>query len=306
MGDFAKEIDEMLDGYIPPQEDESDESDLNDETNESKETDDSEEEDEGSEEVEEDEEETEEEDNEEEESDDVDEESEDSDDEEGKTESEEDEEEGVIPTEALVSQINELSTGMLNIDDDIGGEPIEEGKRKPDKTEDADSGKSDDTGDPADPLASFDFDEVVSKPEVFTKVLQETGNLVRQQVNQQVLQNIVPVIAQQVQQQLQLQEMTRRFFEENEDLEAVRPYVAAVASAVQTKKPDMTLDKVFEKTAEITRKKLGLKGGVKSKKKPAAKKKPALVNKGSKARSGTKTKKTQSKIEKEISELIDL
>ena len=199
----------------------------------------------------------------------------------------------------LFDELNALATGEINIDDEEISKKPEEPPAQPEQSEQ-----------PApdhDVLDGVDFDDVVSKPEVFRQVLDRVGERMQQTIEAKVLEAVTQIAGYQVQQQMALQNLTNKFWEANQDLEPVRPYVAKIATTIQSQRPDLPLQKIFEKTAEVARKKLGLtkiKGGGGS---PIStrRSKPALVKSGGRTRS-TKVAPKLSKQQQEIADLINL
>ena len=213
--------------------------------------------------------------------------------EEDETSDDEDDEE----SNPLFDQLNALASGQIDIDDEEVSKSPEQPAEQPEEQ----------SSDPFDLLGGLDFDEVVSKPEVFKQVLERAGEHMRETIQSQVVQAVTQIAGYQVQQQMALQNLTNNFWKENQDLEPVRPYVAKIASTIQSKRPDMPLQKIFEKTAEVARKNLGLKkpkGGGGSPN-PKRGNRPALV----KTSGGVRKTKTAPKItgvQKQIADLIDL
>ena len=316
---LASEIDDMLSDYTPSEQStKDDEEGSSDET----ETETEEEEDEGSEEEEEDSsdeaeaEATEDELDESEDSEEADEVG----DEEGAGEDEDDKSEDnddddSMSREALYDELNRLAAGQLDLGEQSEGgdaDKAEAGSSASEGSVGEESRGGDSSGANDSELDVFgdelDFDDVITKPEAFTKVMGRLANQTQQLTYQNVMRSMVGMVAQQVAQQLSLKDMADKFWAENEDLKPVQKYVGAVASAYQSKHPNKEIGVVFEETAKIVREKLGIKkgGGGNPLKKSGQRKRrssPALVKGRSRRAKTQKTKPT--KLQSQIDELID-
>ena len=97
-----------------------------------------------------------------------------------------------------------------------------------------------------------------------------------------------------------MQEIRENFYKENHDLNAVRPYVAMVASNVASANPEMGVAEVLAKAAEVARESLGI-SKMAPQVLPANVKSPALPG----AR-GVRQQATQkSDLQKQIDELLE-
>ena len=108
-------------------------------------------------------------------------------------------------------------------------------------------------------LEGLDIDEVVSKPEVFEKVMTEVQRRTQIATTESVLRAIPQLIIKQVQQQNMLRDAATEFYTAHEDLAHVKQTVGAVANEVQAENPEWSMAKIFEETAPRTRKLLGMK-----------------------------------------------
>jgi cobalamin biosynthesis protein CobT len=203
----------------------------------------------------------------------------------------------------LYAELNALATGEINLEDEeINNKP----EQPTESVQPAQPEKpAEHAGQEFDVLKGIDFDDVVSKPEVFRQVIDRVGEQLHETISAKISQAVTQIVGYQVQQQMSLQNLTNKFWEANQDLEPVRPYVAKIASTIQSQRPDLPLQKIFEKTAEVARKKLGLtktQGGGGSPEK-RRRSKPALVKSGGRVRS-TKTVPKRSGQQQQIADLI--
>ena len=238
--DFIEEIDSMISEYLPRE--------GSDEETETEETDTEEEEtDEGSEEGEAEQEEEKEEEESESESD----EDEDTEDDEEQEEEEGEEEDGKTPD--LTGVLNEMSSGQLTIDD----EDIDTGEQQEEQQQAQQPPAA--SLENFNPMEGVDFDDVMSSPEKFGVFLKGFAEQVYNAALESSARSTLNIVGYQVNQQLALKELTTQFYEDNQDLSAVRPFVGKVAEIIQSKNPKMPVGDVLEKTAKVVRQKLGLK-----------------------------------------------
>ena len=305
MGELANEIGDMLSDYIPPEETEETDEIESEETSEEVEDVETE-----TEQEEEDSEEKEQEESSEEESEES-EETEDAEaDEETEAEAETEDESDDDGRGALIEELNSVAAGKLDLGEDFDESVAEKENVGKDETFAGNGDQDNRERESSEQQQSqIDFDDVVSKPEVFQQAVSNIVGQIVEQKTQEILQNVTNIVGYQVQQQLSLKSLTDKFWQENDDLAEVKPYVAMVASTIQSKKPDMPIDQIFEKTSEIVRAKLRIKksggdGTSQTQTRRTKSKKPALVN-STRASRSTQTKPKQSKLEKDISDLID-
>ena len=145
-------------------------------------------------------------------------------------------------------------------------------------------------------IAGVDFDEIMESREKFMGFIKDAFQIMTQSTTGYV-QSVVPDV---VTRQVSMAEVRENFYRENSDLNAVRPYVAMVASNVAQANPEWGVAEVLTKAAEVARESLGI-----SKVAPqvphAEKKSPALPG----AR-GVRQQATQkSDLQKQIDELLE-
>jgi hypothetical protein len=151
-------------------------------------------------------------------------------------------------------------------------------------------------------LGDVHIDDVVTKPELFIKVLKVVEERAREDAVRRVLTQIPNITLRYIQQHSALQKATKEFYETNEDLTQARKTVGAFANEVSSEHPDWTLEKVLGETADRARKALGLKKQAQGSVKPKAGD-TGLV-KGPGKTGGKKGKVNVSVLEKEILDLI--
>jgi hypothetical protein len=229
-------------------------------------------------------------------------------------EQEEESEESEESTQPDMSTVlNELASGEVNVDLGEDEKPKQEPPvETPVETPPDPSGQLK-IPDTYDPLKGYDFDEVTSDPKTFSAFIRDVGSQIQNLVLENAMRSTMNIVGSQVHQQLALKQVTDAFWQENSDLEVVKPYVAKVAETIQSRVPDMPVDKVLVKTAEIVRKKLNItKGGGGAPRKPSGTRrqtKPAIGKKGGKTGSGKLQRKGSSvkpsKLESEIADLLE-
>jgi len=159
-------------------------------------------------------------------------------------------------------------------------------------------------------LKDIDMDDLASDKEVFKKVIEDVIVQTTNATSQQILLAIPKIMTNQVQQQQTINTAINDFYRENNDLEAVKPTVGAVANQVQAQNPTWTMKEIFDETATRTRKMLGLRKRVVSQEKTPDKgtktvrksglhtKKPGAGNRSSVSKDG------RTKLQKEIDDIM--
>lgn len=116
-------------------------------------------------------------------------------------------------------------------------------------------------------LGDVHIDDVVTKPELFVKVLKGVEERAREEAVTRVITQIPNIVIRYIQQHNALQKATTEFYESNSDLAQARKTVGAFANEVSSEHPDWTLEKVLDETAIRARKALGIVKQVQSKSK---------------------------------------
>jgi len=107
------------------------------------------------------------------------------------------------------------------------------------------------------------FDEIMENPETFVKFQRNLLQRYGQILEQQFTRAIPNIVQNQVKQVTALNKAVDKFYEQNDDLEVVRPTVGAIADRIVSVHPDWSLDKVMAEAAVTTRKVLRMPGKVK-------------------------------------------
>lgn len=155
-------------------------------------------------------------------------------------------------------------------------------------------------------LEGLDLDEVLSTPEnlnaalgrVYVQGMQEASKLAAEQI----MRNLPQVISTYVTQHITLRETVDQFYKEHPQLKAVRRTVSQVANEIAADEPELSLEKVFAKSAERVYKMLNLtKQAPKEVKKPSN---PGFVNHRGNGSRAVKTPELAG-LAKEITDLLE-
>lgn len=233
---------------------------------------------------------------------------------EGEDEEAEDEEAEVDEAELLRQQIAQLSQVLVSHGIDpskvMPTEKPEEGEKKEETAPEVsaaqqllDGNLNVDVKMPPIEISKEEFDEIFESPEKLVDLL----NRVRESAVEQVLKSVPSLASNIVNQQMVLKGMVQDFYEANQDLRNVKPFVAVVANEIAARHPDWGVERVFQETAIETRKRLGLKAQALKgeQQQTVGSKRPALP----KAKGTTPTRKAQpklSKLEQELRDLMDV
>ena len=144
-------------------------------------------------------------------------------------------------------------------------------------------------------IEKVDFDEIMESRDKFMEFFKSAFQIAAQSTSGFV-QSVVPDV---VTRQVTMQEVRESFYRENSDLNAVRPYVATIASNVAAANPEWGVAEVLTEAAKVARESLGI---TKITPKAEAREKPPVLP-GSK---GVRTPAPQkSKLQSEIDELLE-
>ena len=144
-------------------------------------------------------------------------------------------------------------------------------------------------------IEKVDFDEIMESREKFMEFFKAAFQIAAQSTSGFV-QSVVPDV---VTRQVTMQEVRESFYRENSDLNAVRPYVATIASNVAAANPEWGVAEVLTEAAKVARESLGI---TKIASKVESREKPPVLP-GSK---GVRTPAPQkSKLQSEIDELLE-
>ncbi len=104
-------------------------------------------------------------------------------------------------------------------------------------------------------VSDEDFQASLENKDVFQKLL----TTVRDQAVERTVQSIPQLVSSMIKQQLYLNELSREFYQANEDLAGLRPFVGVVANEIASKNTGLSPAEVLEKTATEVRKRLQMK-----------------------------------------------
>ena len=103
-------------------------------------------------------------------------------------------------------------------------------------------------------ISSTDFDEIMESRDKFMGFIKDALQIVAQSTTGYV-QSVVPEV---VTRQVSMAEVRESFYKTNQDLNAVRPYVAMVASNVAQANPEWGVAEVLTEAAKVARESLGI------------------------------------------------
>jgi hypothetical protein len=104
-------------------------------------------------------------------------------------------------------------------------------------------------------LSDEDFQASLENKDVLQKIL----TTVRDQAVERTVQSIPQLVSSMIKQQLYLNELSREFYQANEDLAGIRPFVGVIANEIASKNTGLSPAEVLEKTAVEVRKRLQMK-----------------------------------------------
>ena len=104
-------------------------------------------------------------------------------------------------------------------------------------------------------VSDEDFQASLENKGVFEKLL----TTVRDQAVERTVQSIPQLVTSMIKQQLYLNELSREFYQANEDLAGIRPFVGVVANEIASKNPGLKPEEVLAQTAVAVRQRMALK-----------------------------------------------
>lgn len=104
-------------------------------------------------------------------------------------------------------------------------------------------------------VSDEDFQNSLENKATFEKLL----TTVRDQAVERSIQSIPQLVTSMIKQQLYLNELSREFYQANEDLAGIRPFVGVVANEIASKNPGLGPEEVLKQTAVEARKRMQLK-----------------------------------------------
>lgn len=205
--------------------------------------------------------------------------------------------------EALMQRVEELSSKVVGgiykaPEEGTGGEePPEQQPQQPPQQ----------PTQPAEPpnfLEGYEVEDLLEDPKKLNDVLLRAVNYGQQQAvyqaQTQTLRTIPEMVLGYITRHTAMNRMVDEFYQENPDLSNVKQTVAAVANDIHSKNPDWAVDKVFQETAEQTRKLLGLKKAAQEKVTKPQTKKPAFA----KSKGARREEPQIGGLQKEINDLL--
>lgn len=145
-------------------------------------------------------------------------------------------------------------------------------------------------------VSDEDFQASLENKAVFEKLL----TTVRDQAVERTVQSIPQLVTTMVKQQLYLNELSREFYQANEDLAGIRPFVGVVANEIASKNPGLKPEEVLAKTAIAVRERMALKSKVVNATPPVS---PGLPNPSNRPRVSTPN---LSGLEKDLADLMEV
>ena len=152
-------------------------------------------------------------------------------------------------------------------------------------------------------FGEWKFDDIIADEESFKKFLTEFGTKIRTVTKESILKELPQTVTKLTTEQIETRKIVTDFYDENVELQSVKPFVAQITNQVASEHPDWTLPQVLEETAQRSYKALGLKKKVEEQT-SKGNKKPAFVDTTRNRRGDANTQK--SKLEKELEELMEL
>lgn len=107
-------------------------------------------------------------------------------------------------------------------------------------------------------VSDEDFQASLENKNVFEKLLTS----VRDQAVERTVQSIPQLVTSMIKQQLYLNELSREFYQANEDLAGIRPFVGVVANEISSKNPGLKPEEVLAQTAVAVRQRMAMKSRV--------------------------------------------
>lgn len=148
-------------------------------------------------------------------------------------------------------------------------------------------------------ISDEDFQNSLESKAAFEKILTS----VRDQAVERVVQSIPQLVQNMVKQQIYMNELSREFYQANEDLAGIRPFVGVIANEIASKNPGFTPEQVLENTATAVRERLKLKAKAEAAAPAGPGPGPGLPNSTTRPRAAAPT---LSGLEKELAELMEI
>ena len=153
-------------------------------------------------------------------------------------------------------------------------------------------------------FGEWKFDDIIENEDSFKKFLGDFANKVRVATKESILKDLPQTVTRLTTEQIETRKIVTEFYEDNKELQTVKPFVAQVTNQVASEHPDWTLPKVLAETAVRSYNALGLRKKVSEESSGNKQRKPAFVDTTRTRRGDPNPQK--SKLEKELEELMDL
>lgn len=107
-------------------------------------------------------------------------------------------------------------------------------------------------------VSDEEFNEMMKDKSKFVGFLNKFGDAIRQQAREDALRDVPDVVSKTTQRQQTLLEKKNQFFNDNPELKEHANYVGYTATRLYSQNPELSVDELFNKTAEQVRKDLAL------------------------------------------------
>ena len=153
-------------------------------------------------------------------------------------------------------------------------------------------------------FGEWKFDDIIENEDSFKKFLGDFANKVRVATKESILKDLPQTVTRLTTEQIETRKIVTEFYDDNKELQTVKPFVAQVTNQVASEHPDWTLPQVLAETAVRSYAALGLRKKVSEESSGNKQKKPAFVD-ATRSRRGDPNPQ-KSKLEKELEELMEL
>jgi hypothetical protein len=140
-------------------------------------------------------------------------------------------------------------------------------------------------------LEGVEFEDVVTNPQVFERTMARMANFIQQATYANIVRTLPVTVTQLVSQTSNAQKLVDQFYVDNKDLKPVQKFVGKTMNQLANTNPDWDMPKLFDETAKAARKALGLTTVAKPKSPPPAaaqgRKLPAFAKGGGSQRGGS-------------------
>ena len=152
-------------------------------------------------------------------------------------------------------------------------------------------------------FGEWKFEDIIENEESFKKFLGDFATKVKTVTKESILKDLPGTVTKLTAEQIETRRIVTDFYEDNKELQSVKPFVAQITNQVASEHPDWSLSDVLAETAVRSYKALGLRKKI-DEANEGKQKKPAFVNQARGRRGEVNPQKT--KLEKELEELMEL